>query len=290
MSETDPTIVPEPGLPPEEKAHPASSAPKKKTAATKPSTASRSGRTARPVKNPHAGTWNLLTALLLAGTFFVASLYVLIYTRPELLAEHTPLGFLIARTPTPLQITFAPQPSPTLTPEPPTPQPATPDPSNATPQFTSTATLQAVEATPLDPNATPNAGTPEVNSLYAFAVQGQVNAIDGTVIDQNHGCNWMGVAGRIQDADGSPITGIQVHLVGYIGGRTRDLLTLSGTGQAFGPGGYEFTLGSQPLGTVDSVWIQLVEQNGLPLSARVRFSTYEDCSRNLIVINFVKVR
>lgn len=245
----------------------------------------------KPAQKPakqHDSAWNLFTALLLAGTFFIASLYVLIYTRPELLSQNTPFGFLIARSPTLPMQTLPPQPSASPTPEPtltPTPEQTTPE----TPQPTPTTTSQALEATPVDPNTTPQ-GTPDAISFYPFDVQGQINAIDGTVIDQNHGCNWMGVAGRIQEADGSPVVGVQIHLVGYINGRNRDLLTLSGTGQAFGPGGYEFTLTKAPVRTIDSVWVQLVEQNGLPLSPRIRFNTYEDCSKNLIVINFIKVR
>jgi len=38
------------------------------------------------------------------------------------------------------------------------------------------------------------------------------------------------------------------------------------------------------------MWVRLIDQARLPLSPKVYFDTYEDCHRNLIVINFRQVR
>ena len=58
----------------------------------------------------------------------------------------------------------------------------------------------------------------------------------------------------------------------------------------YGRGGYEFTLADHPIASKQSAWVQLLDQSNLPLSPKVYFNTYEDCSKNLIIVNFKQVR
>ncbi|HSV86480.1 MAG TPA: hypothetical protein VLH85_07885, partial [Levilinea sp.] len=67
--------------------------------------------------------------------------------------------------------------------------------------------------------------------------------------------------------------------------------TLTGTALKYGEAGYEFTISDENIfASKGDFWIQLIDQQRNPLSARVVFDTFDDCARNLIIINFTQVR
>ena len=100
----------------------------------------------------------------------------------------------------------------------------------------------------------------------------------------------MGVGGQVLDMQGAAIVGTTLGLGGWIGSDAVDILSLSGTAHQYGDAGYEFTLSDHPIATVKTLWVQLLDQAGLPLSNRVYFTTYDDCTKNLILITFKQVR
>ena len=100
----------------------------------------------------------------------------------------------------------------------------------------------------------------------------------------------MGVGGQALDMQDAPIVGTTIELGGWLGSDSVDMLSLTGTALQYGTAGYEFTLSNQPVATQKTLWVQLLDQAGLPLSNRVFFSTYEDCQKNLILITFKQVR
>jgi len=121
--------------------------------------------------------------------------------------------------------------------------------------------------------------------LYPFEVQQTgVLAIQGFF-----GCEWTGVAGQIFDPTGDPIQNLIVHLEGFWNGGAMAADVLSGSAAQYGPAGYEFILGNQPLNSSQALWVQLQDATHKIISARIYFNTYNDCARNLILINFVEV-
>jgi hypothetical protein len=81
--------------------------------------------------------------------------------------------------------------------------------------------------------------------------------------------------------------GLVLRLGGNINGvALEEKFRLSGMDTIYGPSGFEFTLSSTPLQTVQAYWIQLQDQAGNPLTEKIYFDTYADCKRNLILINF----
>jgi hypothetical protein len=101
----------------------------------------------------------------------------------------------------------------------------------------------------------------------------------------------MGVAGQVFDLSGAPISGQQVRVGGFLGGKPVDLLTLTGLTSAYGTNGfYEFTLGDAPMASNRSLWVQLLDQAGLAMSEKIFFATYDSCDDNLIFVNFKQVR
>ncbi len=141
-----------------------------------------------------------------------------------------------------------------------------------------------VEITPSDPTATPFVG------YYSFKVQNSVNAINGAIFKPDLGCNWLGVAGQVFDLQGRPVKGIRVWLRGSLDGYQVDYLGLTLDSSPYGPSGFEFTLADAPVSSNGKLYLQLLDQAGIPISDKVYFDTYDDCERNLILINFKQVR
>jgi hypothetical protein len=76
---------------------------------------------------------------------------------------------------------------------------------------------------------------------------------------------------------------------GSLGQTSIDMTGVTGIPEAdiYGPGGYEIVLADAPAQTAESLSIQVFDLQGTALSEPVVFNTYDDCDRNLIVINFL---
>ncbi len=225
--------------------------------------------------------WNVLTILVLASVACVAGGTFMIFTDPNVPFNFFPPPTQAPPTATPtptarviLPPTWTPLPSltPTITP---------------TPEPTATAAFVLPETpiSPLEPTITPS-------SELRFAVDvGSPVAISSLAFHPEAGCNWLSVAGQVLNASGAPVsTGVVVQLGGDLGGRRMDIPSLTGVAPQFGPAGYEIQLADYPTVSKDTLWIQLLDQAGVPMSEKVYFSTFEDCTQNLIIINFRQVQ
>lgn len=100
------------------------------------------------------------------------------------------------------------------------------------------------------------------------------------------GCNWLGVAGQIFDQDGNELIDLNI-IAGSTAKENGDTQqATSGSSLAYGLGGYEIILANQPEDTAGTYWVQVLNQNGEPLSERVFFDTVNDCEHNLVLVNF----
>ena len=145
-------------------------------------------------------------------------------------------------------------------------------------------------ATPQPPTATIIEVSPTATYTRNFELQSGNPLALPNIGHPESGCNWTGIAGQAIGVEGAPIVGLLVKLIGVFDDQTFDLLTLTGTATQYGLGGYEFTLGDHPVDSSGTLRLQLYDQAMVPLSSRIRFDTYEDCERNLILINFVQSR
>lgn len=102
-------------------------------------------------------------------------------------------------------------------------------------------------------------------------------------------CNWMGVAGQVFDLEGQPKTGFVVQVGGELDGDNILLLAMTGGNTSVGVGGYEIVLTDHVVASSQKLWIQLFNLEGKPLSDKIRFDTYDDCDKNLILINLTEV-
>ncbi len=224
--------------------------------------------------------WNVLTVLVLSMTCCVAVVVMAIYLDPysslNLFPPPTPIQpvQMPTLTPTPLQIlppTWTA--SPTITPRP-----------TITPTFTPTLTQTPVPTATQPP--TPTALPPEM-VLYTLS-PGSPKAMASTAFYPDLGCKWAGVAGQIFDAEGEPVPAGSVLVVvgGILNGESIEKLSLSGTAPLYGFSGFEVVLGDVPIATQASLYIQLFDPQGQPLTDRIYFDTFGACEQNLILINF----
>ena len=98
----------------------------------------------------------------------------------------------------------------------------------------------------------------------------------------------MGVAGQVFDTDGTPIEELVIEFGGSLDGDDVFGLTVLGHADAYGMGGYEFKLADQPISSSGTVWARVYDFDGNPLSEDTYFSTYGDCEKNLVILNFVQ--
>ncbi|MDD5466744.1 MAG: hypothetical protein PHS96_02950 [Anaerolineales bacterium] len=226
--------------------------------------------------------WNLLTILMLLATVCVVAVFLSVFIDPHsalnLFPPPTlpPAIALPTLTPTPRQVL-----PPTWTPLP-----------SITPTSLPTPTLAPTE-TPFPlftPSATPEATVSSAGLPFDINAGSPV-AISSVAFHPEVGCNWMGVAGQVLNMSGAPVsTGVVIKLGGSLGGVSKEITSLTGTARQYGDAGYEIVLASKPIASLGTLWLQLLDQAGLPMSPKIHFDTFEACDKNLIFINFRQVR
>jgi hypothetical protein len=242
-----------------------------------------------PVEKQQKNTdsvFNLLTIIIMLGILAVLIFTAIIFSNPSSslnpFAPPTlpPQIVLPTATTTPRRIadtwtpTFAPEATET----------ATLTPATETPTPSSTFGLPtALVIGSVSPSAT-------VDSEFSFVTQADPVAIDASIFNPGRTCKWTGIAGQVVDLQSRPVIGITVHLKGFFGGKTVDVITLSGLYKQYGESGFEFELGTQPVDTYNLLKVRLEDQAGLPLSDFVSIDTFSDCAKNLIVVNFKQVK
>ena len=100
----------------------------------------------------------------------------------------------------------------------------------------------------------------------------------------NLGCNWLGLAGRVFDTDSQPVLGLVVQV--RAGGVDLPAVQ-TGSAPAIGPGGYVVYLADHPSATSDYYTIQLFSEAGPAVSEAYAIPTFADCTRNVVLVNFV---
>ncbi len=165
---------------------------------------------------------------------------------------------------------------PTATTEPTAPPPTATLAPSATP--TVTATLEEITEESAD-------ATPTISPVYTLQEGSPI-----TLPNFNHpeaGCEWLGIAGQVFDQDGLEVLGLTVLVGDNQNPSAEPLQGQTGDSLAYGLGGYEVQIDEQASDSSERFWIQVLNAEGEPLTARHSFVTYEDCDQNLILINFV---
>ena len=224
------------------------------------------------------GLWDMLAILVLIITVCLAGYFIWIFLNPQSSFNFLPpggSGRIPTSTTTPIQLepTWTASPTLALTPS------NTPRPT-FTPFFTSTPfSLVPPTRTLKPPTATATPKAP-------FSATTQ--QVESTIIHPELACNWAGIGGTVVDTNGSPIIGMVVVLRGTLDGKSVEQQTVTGINKEYGPSGYEFVLGSTPIQTRNTLYVQLVDLQSIPLSDQVYVNTSSDCAKNLVLVRFKK--
>jgi len=228
--------------------------------------------------------WNVLTVLVWLGMASAVMAFAAVYANPQ----NVPVQFrpipptLVAALQIPTNTATT---SPTLTREPGKPTiTLTPSKMPVTPTVTITSSPTATETATPGPSPTAT-----IHSLYPFILRGEVKVIPGATFPDHDTCK-LWVAGQAYDLQGAPMQGVTVMLGGSLAGKNLYQLSLTGTALQYGQAGYEFTVADQAAKSKQSAWVALFDQAMIPLSGKIYFDTYDDCSQNLILVNFRQIR
>ncbi len=235
--------------------------------------------------------WNILTVLVLLTAVCVGVVFLIVFINPNIGINPFPPPTMPVRaaldTPTPTPKSVLP---PTWTPI------ASPAPvETSTPVPTNTPLPTQEDAGESQGEGDSGAGD-DVEIMGDMPVvlhDGSPQYIPATSFHPDFGCNWMGVAGQVIDVNGAPVQGLIVEVGGTLAGENignPTVLQATGLATAYGEAGFEVKLSDEPIESSGSVWIQVLDQAGLPLSERISFFTFEDCEKNLIIIYFKQIR
>jgi len=231
---------------------------------------------------PHLNQWDILSIIVVLITVCIAGYYALIFINPNIPFNPFP------PPPTPFRL-----PTATITP---IQLPAT---WTATNPPLMTATDTPPPTFTLIPTMTsfsliPPTQTPLPTSTPTAPFSATVQYIASTIIYPDLGCNWLGIGGTITDASGADISQQVIALAGTFNGQTVFFPTVSGLVPAYGRSGFEFNLGNilhltkVPVASNQTLYLQVLDQSGLPLSDNIYINTYNDCSKNLVLVRFKK--
>jgi len=229
-----------------------------------------------PKRGSRLAIWDMLSIFTLILTVCIVAYFAAIYMMPN--SAINPLNpnrndYLLPPTPTITQIQLLP----TWT--------NTPINVTETPTLLPTFTLEptATLLSLITPSTTPS---PTKTPKAPFSAT--VTYIDSTIIHPELGCNWKGVGGTIVDSNNADMLRITVRLVGFYNSKSKNELTVSSIAPAYGQSGYEFFLGTVPISSDGLLYVQILDQAGLPLSDNVYINTFNDCSKNLALVRFKK--
>jgi hypothetical protein len=161
------------------------------------------------------------------------------------------------------------------------------------PTWTATATLEPTvyltptQGPPMTPTITlyydPNNPNPN-NTVYPFSAESGNPVYSASP----KGCAWMGIAGTVYDSNHAPMNNLLIHLQGGLSGGTFDVDQVTGSVSDELDGEFEFTLAEEPVLSYNSLSIQLLDANRIPLSDKIFFNTYPGCDKNLITLNLIQ--
>jgi len=222
--------------------------------------------------------WNIFTILLIVLMVGLCSVFYLIFSNPESALNPAPPPtmpvLIVLPTSTATQRALPPTWTPTVI--------------VLTPTLTSTTGPQAT----LPLGTVQPTSTRDLSASAPFVLQGAPMAVADGLFRGTNDCKWMGVAGNVYDLQGRPVIGLKVRLGGVLNGKsiTPERTTLTGLARAYGESGYEFKLADQPIASTSALWIRLYDQQDIPISDKTYFDTYNDCAKNLVLVNYKQVR
>ena len=120
----------------------------------------------------------------------------------------------------------------------------------------------------------------------------QFSAQTGTPVYTAHpnGCDGIYIAGNVIDSEGNPFAGMLVIAAGTLADiAIEPEPSLSGLHPEFSPSGWQIKLSETLLDSSETVYVALYNlESAEPVSELIYVNTYNDCDRNMVMVNFVE--
>jgi hypothetical protein len=164
-------------------------------------------------------------------------------------------------------------------------------PGKPEPTRTPTVKPPATKTATREPSATPAPTFTSTPLPYQVQVRNPLYLENFVHPDQS--CDWMGAAGQIFNSEGSVVKDIVIRAGGTLNGvEIMETMTMPLANpeddKSYGPGGFELQFAESPFASEDQIWIQLFDLGGAPLSKKIFLETFDDCQKNLILLNFIE--
>ena len=233
--------------------------------------------TPAPTQKIKLEIWDVLSIVMLILTFCLGLYFVAIFLfpqsafnplKPNTVDPNAPPTATI--TPIQLDATWTVAPTEVIT---------------ETPTLLPTYTL---EPSPTPFSLVPPTITPTPTATPKAPFSANTSYIASTIIHPEAGCNWQGVGGTVVDSNNADMLRMTISLIGFYNGKSVNQLTVSSIAPAYGKSGFEFVLGTEPVSSTDELYLQLLDQSGLPLSGKIYIDTFDSCSENLALVRFKK--
>jgi hypothetical protein len=151
-----------------------------------------------------------------------------------------------------------------------------------------TATAQIVNVVPTG-TATATA-IPATATIIAanmkYEVQSDSPVYIPNFVHTDAACSWMGIAGQVFNKAGSPLPNVVVVAEGSLNSTPVEVISLTSLSSAYGPGGYELPLSTTSIDSSNSIYVSIYDLAGNLLSSPLPVQTYNNCDKNLIIVNF----
>jgi len=160
--------------------------------------------------------------------------------------------------------------------------------ATATEEFTATpAATETATATPTN-TATATATATATQDTNLFTIQTGSPVYTVNFAHPEAACNWQGVAGQVLSKTGAPLQNYILKITGTYNGVSVNQIGLSGlvTNTPYGPGSFEFVLGTTAIDSTDLLTIQVFSPTGTEVLGPVLIDTFASCSKSLQIINF----
>lgn len=222
--------------------------------------------------------WDFLSILMVVSTVCLVLYFGLVFFNPNSELNVLPPEGLGPKTATPtvtpiqLEATWTASPTIALT-------------ASDTPRPTFTPFLTNTPFSLIPPTRTHKPPTVTRTPKAPFGATTQ--QVESTVVHPEFSCAWAGIGGTVADTKNSQIVGQVIVLRGILDGKTIEMQTVSGINKEYGPSGFEFVLGNTPIAST-TLYVQLVDLNGLPLSDKISVPTSSECAKNLVLVRFKK--
>ncbi|MEI7988326.1 MAG: hypothetical protein WCI88_04745 [Chloroflexota bacterium] len=123
---------------------------------------------------------------------------------------------------------------------------------------------------------------------YYTPQRGNPRYIGSDLLNTNgNSCNGSRISGQVFNASSEPVTGLTVVVEGKIIDQAVTLTTTSGNAPQYGPAGFEIILSRQPVKSTEPLTVQIYTADGQSRSSKVEFWLYDECDKNVAIVNFI---